>query len=49
MRPWIFCSWFFEDISPMLTGGQGGKERMTVVQENIGKAVKITRKGHSAV
>lgn len=49
MRPWIYCGWFFENISAVLTGGQKGKERMSVVEQNIVKAIKITQKGNSAV
>ena len=49
MRPWTDCGWFAENISAVLTGDQRGKDRMNVVEQNIGKAVKITQKGHSAV
>lgn len=49
MRPWIYCGWFFENFSAVLTGSQKGKERMSVVEQNIGKAIKITQKGNSAV
>lgn len=47
MRPRVYCGWFFENISAVLTGIQKAQKRMNVARQNIVRAVKIMQKGHS--
>lgn len=47
MRPQIYCGWFFENITAVLTGVQRAKKGMNVARQNIVRAVKIMQNGHS--